>query len=117
MSMDLQTIGTLVFVFANFTFVGITKYFGFKIAFTNDNTGIAINAPIMFGFLRTIFCLASLYFCLEIFKLENDSLKICFGFVVLWTVASICFTIFSVQKLLGKRKTKTKSKILELLSK
>jgi len=114
--MDLQTLGILIFIFANFTFVGITKYFEVKVVFTNDNTGLAINAPIMFGFLRTFFCLATFYFCIEIFKFENDALKICFGFVVLWTVSSIGFTIFTVQKLLGKKETKTKSKILELLS-
>ncbi len=114
--MDLQTLGILIFIFANFIFVGITKYFEVKVVFTNDNTGLAINAPIMFGFLRTAFCLLSLYVCIEIFKFENDALKICFGFVVLWTVASISVTIYSVQKLLSKKETKTKSKILELLS-
>lgn len=115
--MDLQTIGILIFIILNVVFVFVTKYIDFKISFTNDNTGIAINTPIMFGFLRTSFCLATLYFCLTVFELENNSLKICFAFVVLWAVASISFTIFSVQKLLGKNKTKTKSKILELLAK
>lgn len=117
MVMELQTIGTLVFLFANIIFVVITKIFEFKIVFTNDNSGLAINAPIMFGFVRMGFCLATLYVCLEIFKFENTSLKICFLFVVFWTIGSIGITIFSVQKLLGKKKTKTKSKILELLSK
>lgn len=115
--MELHTIGTLIFICSNIVFVLLTKYFEFKIVFTNDNTGLAINAPIMFGFLRTFFCLATLYVCIAIFELENNSLKICFSFVVLWTIGSIGITIFSVQKLLGKKKTKTKSKILELLAK
>ena len=114
--MELQTIGAIVFISLNVIFVFLTKYFGFKIAFTKDNNGIAIGLPLMFGFIRTIFCLTTLFLCLKIFELKDKKLYLCVASIFLVQIVAMSLEIYSFQKLLGKKKTKAKSKILELIS-
>lgn len=115
--MELQTIGALVFICSNIVFVFITKYFGFKITFTKDNNNLAIGIPVLFGYLRTVFCLGSLFLCLKLFEIEGKTLYICVAFIFIWVIVSIFIESYVVQKLLGKNKSKIKSGILELLSK